>query len=127
MPIQTVKPENWKPVNLPEGIVIDVRTQEEHTERHLKAPHAHAPLDTLDPVDVMLRHGLGKNSAVHMLCRGGKRATTAAQKFEAAGFTNITVIEGGLTACETAGIPTEGTAEAVRAYCAIPTKTGSCN
>lgn len=127
MPISTLSANNWKTDALKGGIIIDVRTPEEHAERHISAPHAHVPLDVLNPSDVMLRHGLDDTAPVYLLCRGGKRAMQAAEKFAAAGFTNLIVIEGGLMACETAGHAVEGTATSFGTSCAVPTKTGACS
>lgn len=86
-------------------VIIDVRTPAEHAEAHLQRAHDHVPLDTLNPQDFMLRRGLDKDAAIYILCRSGARATTAAQKFTAEGFTNIHVIEGGILSCEESGEP----------------------
>jgi len=86
-----------------QGIILDVRTKMEHAEKHIGFGHAHVPLDELKPTDFMMRHGLDKDSDVYILCRSGKRATQAAEKFMAEGYRNIKVIEGGILACEDCG------------------------
>jgi rhodanese-related sulfurtransferase len=85
------------------GIILDVRTKMEHLEKSIAFPHTHVPLDELNPDDFMMRHGLDKDSEVYILCRSGKRATQAAQKFLGAGYHNVYVIEGGIMACEDCG------------------------
>ena len=90
------------------SIILDVRTKMEHAEKRLTFGHAHIPLDELKPADFMMRHGLDKDSGVYILCRSGKRATQAAEKFVAEGYRNIHVIEGGIVACEDCGQKVEG-------------------
>jgi rhodanese-related sulfurtransferase len=86
-------------------VIIDVRTPAEHAEAHLQRAHDHVPLDTLNPRDFMLRRGLDKDAALYILCRSGARATAAAQKFAAEGYSNVHVIEGGIISCEECGEP----------------------
>jgi rhodanese-related sulfurtransferase len=90
------------------GIVLDVRSRMEHDEKRLKCAHVLVPLDELDPADFMTRHGLNGDSEIYILCRSGKRAAQAAEKFAEAGSRNVYVIEGGLMACENYGLETEG-------------------
>ncbi len=90
------------------GAILDVRTAAEHEEKRFKGPHDHIPLDQLDPKDFMMRRGLDRDAAVYILCRAGPRAHKAADKFRSAGYTNIHVVEGGIQACESAGVPLEG-------------------
>jgi len=91
-----------------QGVILDVRTKMEHAEKHIGFGHAHVPLDELKPTDFMMRHGLDKDSDVYILCRSGKRATQAAEKFVAEGYRNIKVIEGGIIACEDCGHDIKG-------------------
>lgn len=91
-----------------QGIILDVRTKMEHAEKHIGFGHAHVPLDELKPTDFMMRHGLDKDVAVYILCRSGKRATQAAEKFVAEGYRNVKVIEGGIIACEECGHEIKG-------------------
>lgn len=93
------------PRNSAEATVIDVRTPAEHTEVHLQRAHDHVPLDTLDAADFAARRALDKDAAIYVLCRGGSRAQTGAQKFIDEGFVNVYVIEGGIVAAEAEGEP----------------------
>lgn len=83
--------------------ILDVRTKMEHAEKSLSLAHEHVPLDELDPTQFMDRLGLGIDADVCILCRSGKRAAQAAEKFSAAGYRNVKVVEGGLTACQSYG------------------------
>jgi hypothetical protein len=56
----------------------------------------------------MMRHGLDKDSDVYILCRSGKRATQAAEKFVSEGYRKVKVIEGGIIACEDCGHDIKG-------------------
>ncbi len=105
---QTFRAEQLPSLDPRESIVLDVRTAMEHAEKRLTFNHAHIPLDELNPSDFMMRHGLDKDSGVYILCRSGKRAAQAAEKFVAEGFRNIHVIEGGIVACEDCGQRVEG-------------------
>lgn len=91
-----------------QGVILDVRTRLEHAEKHIGFGHAHVPLDELNPADFMMRHGLDKDSAVYILCRSGKRAAQAAEKFVADGYRNVSVVEGGIIACEECGHDMKG-------------------
>ncbi len=90
------------------GRIVDVRTAVEHQTQHLLRPHDHTPLDQLNPADFMLRRGLDRDAPVYFLCRSGMRARTAAENFAAAGYKNVYVIDGGITACEACGEPVSG-------------------
>lgn len=105
---QTFRAEELQSLDLNESIILDVRTGMEHAEKRLTFGHAHMPLDELKPADFMMRHGLDKDSGVYLLCRSGKRAAQAAEKFVAEGYRNIHVIEGGIIACEDCGHKVEG-------------------
>ncbi|MAE51755.1 MAG: sulfurtransferase [Micavibrio sp.] len=91
-----------------QGLILDVRTPMEHAEKRLQREHTIVPLDELDPNDFMGHHGLGKEANLYILCRSGKRAAQAAEKFTACGCNNIHVIDGGILACEEIGMPVEG-------------------
>jgi len=105
---QTFRAEELKSLDPNASIILDVRTGMEHAEKRLTFGHAHMPLDELKPADFMMRHGLDKDSGVYILCRSGKRAAQAAEKFVAEGYRNIHVIEGGIIACEECGQKVEG-------------------
>lgn len=100
--------ENLDQIDPNEGIILDIRTSMEHGEKRLSFGHAHIPLDELKPTDFMMRHGLDKDSSVYILCRSGKRAAQAAEKFIAKGYRNVHVVEGGIVACEEHGHEVEG-------------------
>jgi rhodanese-related sulfurtransferase len=105
---QTFRAEELQSLDPNVSIVLDVRTNMEHAEKRLTFGHAHMPLDELKPTDFMMRHGLDKDSGVYILCRSGKRAAQAAEKFVAEGYRSIHVIEGGIIACEDCGQKVEG-------------------
>lgn len=101
-------PQIVKPAAVPFGdscIVLDVRTDVEHADVSLDHPHLHAPLGDLKPAEFLQDNKITPAQPIYMLCRGGKRATQAAEAFIAAGHDNVHVIEGGIMACEASGIP----------------------
>jgi rhodanese-related sulfurtransferase len=84
--------------------VIDVRTPAEYQEVH--APCARlTPLDQLDPVAVMKGRNGTAGRPLYLICRSGSRAKQAGERFIAAGFPNVVVVEGGTLAWEQAGCP----------------------
>lgn len=113
---QTLPPQAL--ADKPFGIIIDVRTAMEHGEQRLARQHTHIPLDQLDAAAFLRDHNLGPETPLYLLCRSGKRATQAAEKFIAAGHQNVTVVEGGITACADCGIELHG--HSLPAACARP-------
>lgn len=82
--------------------LIDVRTPAEHGEVHIEGSKL-MPLDRLDPA-AMKEATAGAEQCV-IICRSGQRAEQAYQKLAAAGCGNLAVLEGGVTAWESAGLP----------------------
>lgn len=82
--------------------LIDVRTPAEHGEVHIPDSHL-MPLDRLDPAAV--KAAAGQVEQCVLVCRSGKRAEQAFQKLQAAGCGNLAILEGGVTAWESAGLP----------------------
>ena len=82
--------------------LIDVRTPVEHDEMHIEGSRL-MPLDQLDPARVKSAAS-GSDQCV-IICRSGKRAEQAFQKLHAAGCGNLTILDGGVTAWESAGLP----------------------
>src|SRR5208282_1599254 len=84
--------------------LIDVRTPVEYREVHAE-PARLVPLDGLDLRAVMeARDGPGDHP-LYLICRSGSRGRQAAEKFHAAGYTNVANVEGGTLAWERAGLP----------------------
>ena len=93
--------------------VIDVRTPVEFTEVH--APQAvNIPLDRLSTAELASIGCVECGQPIYLLCRSGQRATKAADKLLAAGFTRPVVITGGTLAWIEAGLPvTRGTSKVI--------------
>ncbi len=83
--------------------VIDVRTPAEFGEVHVNFAR-NFPLDRLDPKQVVADHG-GRAEPIYFVCRSGGRSKTACEKMIAAGITNVVSVDGGTSACESAGLP----------------------
>ena len=84
--------------------VIDVRTPVEHAEMRISGSHL-MPLDRLDPAAVR-EAAQGADSCV-LVCLSGKRAGEACRKLEAAGMTELAILDGGMNAWAKAGLPVE--------------------
>ena len=92
-----------------DALILDVRTPEEHQAVALVQNHWLVPLNKLDAADFVREKKLDGSTPLYILCRSGKRAVVAAQKFKAAGFKNAVVIQGGIIAAEKAGLPVKKT------------------
>ena len=84
--------------------LIDVRTPAEYREAHAE-PARLVPLDSLDPDAIMRDRSGPAGDPLYTICRSGARGQQAADKFHAAGYTNVVNVEGGTLAWERAGLP----------------------
>ncbi len=82
--------------------LIDVRTPAEFGEIHI-AGSTLMPLDRLDPAAVKAA-SVSADQCV-LICRSGKRADQAFQKLAAAGCDKLVILEGGVSAWDSAGLP----------------------
>jgi len=82
--------------------LIDVRTPAEYGEVHVEGAR-NVPLDRLDPKDISATHG--GQGPLYFICRSGGRSQKACEKLLAAGVADVVSVEGGTSACETAGLP----------------------
>jgi len=87
--------------------LIDVRTPVEHEEMHIAGSHLF-PLDELDDAAVK-KAAEGAETCV-VICRSGRRAEQALKKLHAAGCENLALLDGGVLAWESAGLPLEHSA-----------------
>ncbi|MCW1923117.1 rhodanese-like domain-containing protein [Luteolibacter arcticus] len=84
--------------------VIDVRTPLEFDEVHV--PEARSiPLDALAPKRRIENGELPAKEPIYILCHSGARAQKAADQFQAAGYENTVVVEGGTQAWINANLP----------------------
>jgi rhodanese-related sulfurtransferase len=83
--------------------LLDVRTPAEFRELHAERARS-VPLDRLDPRAIMDARE-GNAEPLYVICQSGSRAKQACERFGAAGFHNVVVVEGGTPAWEKAGGP----------------------
>lgn len=100
-PTTTIHPSELRQLRQEDpGIrILDVRTGAEFESAHIPGSF-NVPLDTLAE---HVRRVADLDSPVILVCQSGGRATTAQQKLNAAGKTNLRVLEGGMGAWMTAG------------------------
>lgn len=84
--------------------VIDVRTPAEFGEIHIPIA-SNLPLDRLDPAAIIQSRNGSNGEPLYVICRSGTRARKACEQFIAAGYQNVTSVEGGTLAWEQAGLP----------------------
>lgn len=87
--------------------LIDVRTPVEHDEMRIAGSHL-MPLDALDAAAVREK-STGAGTCV-LVCRSGKRAEQAFRKLQDAACANLAVLDGGVLAWESAGLPLQHSA-----------------
>ena len=86
-------------------LVLDVRTSPERRALYLDLEDWHRPLHEIDfdtESDDFAR--MGGEAGIFVLCRKGGRAQKAAEALEARGLENVHVVDGGVDACDMAGI-----------------------
>jgi len=84
--------------------LIDVRTPAEFEEVHVESAR-NVPLDRLDASGLAAdRRGNG-HGPLYLICRSGGRSRQACEKLMAAGLGEVVSVEGGTSACESAGLP----------------------
>jgi rhodanese-related sulfurtransferase len=83
--------------------LIDVRTEAEFGEAHLK-PARNIPWDQLDPAHAVATRTGSAEQPIYVICHLGGRGKLACQKFIATGFSNVVNVEGGIVACQQAGM-----------------------
>lgn len=83
--------------------IVDVREPAEYAAEHLKGAIPVA----LSSFSGTTGQNLSKTQPLYVICQSGNRACKAADKFEALGFADVRVLEGGLRAWVEAGKPIE--------------------
>ncbi|MEQ1861378.1 MAG: rhodanese-like domain-containing protein [Chthoniobacteraceae bacterium] len=83
-------------------VLLDVRTPLEYSETHIPGSRL-IPLDELDAA--ALAREVNATDGCIVFCRSGSRARKAADQLASAGLENVTVVEGGVSAWEAAGLP----------------------
>jgi rhodanese-related sulfurtransferase len=81
--------------------LVDVRTPAEFGEVHV-VDARNVPLDRLDPRSLAAECG---SRPIYFVCKSGNRSRMACEKMHAAGFTDVISVDGGTTACDSAGLP----------------------
>ncbi len=108
MTIQTISAQEFARRH-PQGLhMLDVRTPAEYHGLHVEGAVL-CPLTDLDShalqSDLRAR-GFQPGDTLYLLCQGGRRAQSAAEKLAAETVLRLVVVEGGTQACVQAGLPT---------------------
>ena len=84
--------------------ILDVRTPLEFQEVHAIGSQ-NRPLDRLCPDELAAIYNSHPDKPVYLICRSGSRANKACEKLIDAGLQHAVVVNGGIEACVTAGMP----------------------
>ncbi|MAP53565.1 rhodanese-like domain-containing protein [Altibacter sp.] len=104
--IQVVSPNSFQEqlLEAKKPQLVDVRTPEEFEDVHLVGA---VNISVTNDTFLVNAATLDKETPVYLYCRSGGRSARAAQQFKELGFTKIYDLEGGITAWQAAGLPTE--------------------
>lgn len=91
--------------NQSSAVVLDVRTPAEFAQGHL--PEA-INIDVESPSFASEISTLDTGATYAIYCRSGNRSKTAMEQMKAAGFTNVTDLDGGIVAWQAQGLPVVG-------------------
>lgn len=80
-------------LNSGEGTVIDVSPAVDYAKGHIEGAR-NIPMSTFDVNNKLLANS--KDKPVVVVCRKGQTASEAAKKLKKAGFTNVSILEGGV-------------------------------
>ncbi|MFV0338228.1 MAG: rhodanese-like domain-containing protein [Chthoniobacterales bacterium] len=103
-PIQNIQPQNssFTDFKSPDVLLLDVRTPAEYESAHIEGSVLH-PLSNLD-CESVAKLAEGKKSCI-LVCQSGRRAGMAADKLSEHGLPGLHILEGGVQAWESAGLP----------------------
>ncbi len=101
--LKTIDPYTLKELLEKEAVIlVDVREPSEHAGEKIPGSQL-MPLSSFEPAQVPM----DKNKPTVLYCRTGNRSAQAAQKLFAAGVSEVTHLEGGLSAWIQSGCPTQ--------------------
>ena len=94
-----------KPESLDEdSIILDVRDEGEYDKERLALPHIVIRADKVNPDKFMAEYNPQGNKTVNILCTSGGIASEVAERFENAGYSNVSVVVGGIIEAEYEGV-----------------------
>ena len=103
--VGTISCQEFAPLSKRGGFdLIDVRTPMEFYEVHAVGSLS-APLDRLNPEQIMASRGARAQEPLYVICRSGGRSAQACNAFVKAGFENVINVDGGTLAWVAAGLP----------------------
>jgi rhodanese-related sulfurtransferase len=90
-------------INRGKFLIVDVRSAEEYAAAHVRDAK-HIPLADFDKRIGELEKS--KSKSIVVMCQRGAQADRAVRLLQAAGFEDVTALDGGLLAWQAAGMPT---------------------
>lgn len=95
MDVKRIAPEQAKVIiDERTAFLVDVRTEAEHTDRHIPGTDALIPVQELAQRIHELKPWKGK--PILLYCRSGNRTQQAAELLQKHGFTDVTDLKGGI-------------------------------
>jgi rhodanese-related sulfurtransferase len=95
-------------INQRKGVLLDIRSTDTQTQEGLFIQAKHISLDALKTqAATVLKQ---KDQAVVLVCEPSQNASSAARTLSSQGYTQVSVLEGGVKAWKEAGFPLKKTA-----------------
>ncbi len=107
MTTQRVSVEEFAQLHKSGAHILDVRTPAEYRAAHIEGARL-CPISDIEPQRLqkeLTDQGFQAEDTLYLLCRGGGRATRAAERLAAETTLRVAVVDGGTEACIAAGLP----------------------
>lgn len=88
-------------------LILDIRSNQDYQNLHLKQPHIHIPAANLDIPSFLKTTPIKEHQHLYLLSQTGASSHIVAKRFLKAGFQNIVNIQGGILKSKTDGIATQ--------------------
>ena len=98
--IVEIEPKDLKDNDL----LLDIRTNQEHSHLCLTRPHFHVPLEDIQLPQFIKDYQLNDDKTLYVICRSGGRSKYFINKLNEAGFTNAVNVKGGILNAQEQGL-----------------------
>lgn len=85
-------------------LILDIRSNQDYSNLHLKQPHIHIPAANLDIPSFLKTTHIKEHQHLYLLSQTGASSQIVAKRFLRSGFQNVVNIQGGILKSKTEGI-----------------------
>ena len=87
-----------------DDLILDIRTNQEHSHLCLTRPHFHVPLEDIQLPKFIKDYQLDEDKTLYVICRSGNRSTYFINQLVKAGFSNAVNVKGGILRAKEQGL-----------------------